>query len=90
VNLLPGLRVLQVRELWNKNHEATMVKSLAAIATAALVASAIAGVPQFIEPVSATSSAGVAKIAAPACPDRGWPYRNCGSGIRTIRLDSLH
>jgi hypothetical protein len=67
-----------------------MMKGFAAIVTAALVAGAIAGFPQFIEPVSATSSASVAKIAAPACPDRGWPYRNCGNGIRTIRLDSLH
>jgi hypothetical protein len=67
-----------------------MMKGLAAIVTAALVAGAIAGVPQFIEPVLATSSAGVAKIAAPTCPDRGWPYRNCGTGIRTIGLDSLH
>ena len=66
-----------------------MMKGLAAVVAAALVAGAIAGLPQFVEPGSATSSAGVAKIAAPACPDRGWPYRQCGSKIRVIKLDNL-
>jgi hypothetical protein len=68
-----------------------MMKSLAAIATAALVAGVIASMPQFVEPVAATSSVGVKKIAAPGCPDRGWPYRQCGvQKIRLVTTDRLN
>jgi hypothetical protein len=28
----------------------------------------------------------VKAIPAPACPNRGWPYRDCGSTGTTIRL----
>jgi hypothetical protein len=64
-----------------------MWKTLAAIITAALIAGAITGFPDisFVEPVSATSTAGVQAIAAPTCPDRGWPYRQC-SDTRAVRL----
>lgn len=67
-----------------------MWKGLAAIAAAALVAGAITGFPSFIEPVSATASAGVKPIAAPACPHLGWPYQHCGvDKVRLITTDRL-
>jgi hypothetical protein len=69
-----------------------MWKSLAAVATAAVVAGALTGFPNFnfVEPVSATSTAGVPAIAAPGCPERGWPYRQCGaSNVRLITVDRL-
>jgi hypothetical protein len=69
-----------------------MWKSLAAIATAAVIAGAFTGFPNlsFVEPVSATSTAGVAAIAAPVCPERGWPYQQCSAGkVRLIALDRL-
>ena len=61
--------------------------SVPAWAVVALVAAALTGFPDlsFVEPVSATSTAGVDAIAAPTCPDRGWPYRQC-SDTRNIRL----
>jgi hypothetical protein len=67
-----------------------MWKSLAAIATAAVIAGALTGFPNFgfVEPVSATSTAGVPAIAAPGCPERGWPYRQCDAkAVRLIALD---
>jgi hypothetical protein len=73
-----------------------MWKSLAAVATAALVAGAITGFPDvnFVLPVSATSSAGVKAIPAPTCPNRGWPYRQCGTDsalhIRLVTTDRLN
>jgi hypothetical protein len=70
-----------------------MWKSLAAVVTAAVVASAITGFPNFniIEPVSATSTAGIKAIPAPGCPDRGWPYQQCtGQTIRLITTDKLN
>jgi hypothetical protein len=70
-----------------------MWKSLAAVVTAAIVAGALTGFPtfSFVEPVSATSTAGVAAIAAPGCPDRGWPYRQCNSTkVRLITTDRLN
>jgi hypothetical protein len=70
-----------------------MWKSLAAVVTAAIVAGALTGFPtfSFAEPVSATSTAGVAAIAAPGCPDRGWPYRQCNSTkVRLITTDRLN
>jgi hypothetical protein len=69
-----------------------MWKSLAAIITAALVAGAITGFP--IEPVSATSTAGVKAIAAPTCPNRGWPYQQCNDAtsvkVRLVTTDKLN
>lgn len=71
-----------------------MLKSLAAIITAALVAGAITGFPDFnfVEEVSATSSSGVAAIPAPSCPTRGWPYQQCNSStaIRLVTTDRLN
>ena len=71
-----------------------MLKSLAAIVTAALIAGAITGFPDFnfVEPVSATSTAGVQAIAAPTCPDRGWPYRQCSDThrVRLVTTDRLN
>jgi hypothetical protein len=67
-----------------------MFKTFAAIVVAALIAGAFAGFPTFIEPVSATSTAGVAPIAAPACPERGWPYQHCGEAkVRIVTTDRL-
>jgi hypothetical protein len=69
-----------------------MWKSLAAIVTAAVVAGALTGFPNFsfVEPVSATSTAGIEAIPAPGCPDRGWPYRQCGSStVRLVTTDRL-
>jgi hypothetical protein len=71
-----------------------MWKSLAAIITAALVAGALTGFPDlnFVESVSATSTAGIKAIPAPACPDRGWPYQQCSTGksIRLVTTDRLN
>lgn len=70
-----------------------MWKSLAAVVTAAVIAGALTGFPDlnFVEPVSATSVAGVPAIPAPGCPERGWPYRQCSSShsVRLIALDRL-
>lgn len=67
-----------------------MWKTFAAIVAAALIAGLIVGFPTFIEPVLATSTAGVKPIAAPACPERGWPYRHCGEGkARMVTTDRL-
>ncbi len=65
-----------------------MWKSLAAIVTAALVAGAITGFPDvsFVQPVSATSAVGIKQIAAPTCPQRGWPYQQCDNGTTKVRL----
>ena len=62
-----------------------MLKTVTAIAFAALVAGAITGFP-VVDPVSATSTAGVEQIAAPTCPNRGWPYRDCTEGAASVRL----
>jgi hypothetical protein len=71
-----------------------MWRSLVAIITAALVAGAITGFPNFslVEPVSATSTAGIEAIPAPACPERGWPYRQCSQtrNLRLITTDRLN
>jgi hypothetical protein len=68
-----------------------MWKSLAAIITAALVAGALTGFPRLVEPVSATSTAGVKQIPAPACPQLGWPYQQCGaSKVRVVTTDRLN
>jgi hypothetical protein len=71
-----------------------MLKSLAAVVTAAIVAGAITGFPNinFVEPVSATSAAGIKAIPAPGCPERGWPYQQCGgaSQVRLITTDRLN
>jgi hypothetical protein len=71
-----------------------MWKSLAAIITAALIAGAITGFPDlsFVEPVSATSTAGIQPIAAPTCPDRGWPNRHCSDTgrVRLVTTDRLN
>lgn len=68
-----------------------MWKSLAAIMTAAVVAGAIAGFPRLVEPVSATSTAGIKQIPAPTCPQLGWPYQQCGaSKVRLITTDRLN
>jgi hypothetical protein len=59
------------------------------------VAGAITGFPDlsFVQPVSATSTAGVKAIPAPACPNRGWPYQQCGdntsSHVRLVTTDRL-
>jgi hypothetical protein len=67
-----------------------MWKGLAAVIGAALVAGAITGFPAFIEPVAATSTAGVKPIAAPTCPERGWPYQYCDAAkVRLITIDRL-
>lgn len=68
-----------------------MWKSFGAIITAALVAGAFTGFPRLIEPVSATSTAGVKQIPAPACPELGWPYQQCGSTskVRLVTTDRL-
>ncbi|MBV9558490.1 MAG: hypothetical protein JO254_15590 [Pseudolabrys sp.] len=68
-----------------------MLKTLSAITFAAVVAGAITGFPG-IDQVSATSTAGVEQIAAPTCPNRGWPYRDCveGTSVRLITTDRLH
>jgi hypothetical protein len=70
-----------------------MWKGLAAIAAAAIIAGALTGFPHlnFVEPVSATSTAGVKAIPAPACPERGWPYRHCGMPhVRLVTTDRLN
>ncbi|MGI8526764.1 MAG: hypothetical protein ACR2K5_11440 [Pseudolabrys sp.] len=69
-----------------------MLKTTAAILFAALAAGAIVGFPDFVSPVSATSSVGVPAIAAPTCPNRGWPYQDCGNGqvVRLVTTDRLH
>ena len=70
-----------------------MIKSLAAIVTAAVIAGALTGFPggmNFVEPVSATSTIGIKAIAAPGCPDRGWPYQQCGAQVRLITTDRLN
>jgi hypothetical protein len=70
-----------------------MWKSLAAVITAALIAGALTGFPNlsFVEPVSATSTAGIDAIPAPGCPDRGWPYRHCDAAkIRLVTTDRLN
>jgi hypothetical protein len=70
-----------------------MWKSLVAVVTAAIVAGALTGFPNFgfVEPVSATSTVGIKAIAAPGCPDRGWPYRQCGAPhVRLISTDRLN
>jgi len=67
-----------------------MLKTFAAIVAAALIAGAMTGFPSFIEPVSATSTVGVKPIAAPACPERGWPYQHCGAAkVRIVTTDRL-
>jgi hypothetical protein len=68
-----------------------MWKSLAAIITAAVVAGAFTGFPRLVEPVSATSTAGVKQIPAPTCPQFGWPYQQCGTGkVRLVTTDRLY
>jgi hypothetical protein len=70
-----------------------MWKSLAAVATAAVIAGALTGFPgvSFVEPVLATSTVGVQAIAAPGCPERGWPYQQCGATqVRLITTDRLN
>ena len=68
-----------------------MWKSLAAIITAALVAGAFTGFPRLVEPVSATSTAGIKQIQAPTCPQLGWPYQQCGtSKVRLVTTDRLN
>jgi hypothetical protein len=68
-----------------------MWKSAAAVIVAALVAGAITGLPVLATSVFATSSAGTRPIAAPSCPDRGWPYRHCGNhDIRIVTTDRLN
>lgn len=70
-----------------------MWKSLAAVATAAIVAGLLTGFPNFgfVEPVLATSTAGVKAIPAPGCPDRGWPYRQCDTAsVRLVTTDRLN
>lgn len=67
-----------------------MLKSIAAIVAAAAIAGALTGFPDLTVPVNAAApTAGEPTIAAPACPDRGWPYRHCGgdgSGLNGARL----
>ena len=66
-----------------------MLKAVAAVTVSALIAGALVGFPDVISPVSATSAAGITPIAAPACPERGWPYRQCGvkgTGEPVIRI----
>jgi hypothetical protein len=71
-----------------------MLKTFAAVITAALIAGALTGFPDFIQPVSATSTTGVKAIPAPACPNRGWPYRDCGTTtggtVRLVTTDRLN
>jgi hypothetical protein len=73
-----------------------MMKTLAAIAFAAVVAGAMTFIPAFVGQVSATSSVGVAPIAAPACPNLGWPYkdRECAAAgqtsVRLVTTDRLN
>ena len=70
-----------------------MWKSLAAIVAAAVVAGALTGFPDvnLVAPVSATSATGIKAIAAPGCPERGWPYQQCSnSKIRLITTDRLN
>jgi len=73
-----------------------MLKTLGAIAIAAVVAGAITGYPDFIGSVSASAPVvDTAPIAAPACPERGWPYQNCGTlpgkpAVRLISTDRLN
>ena len=73
-----------------------LVNALGAIVLAALIAGAITGFPQLIEPVAAASPAVNAAVTpAPACPERGWPYNHCGdtskgmNGARLVGLDRL-
>jgi hypothetical protein len=67
-----------------------MLKTIAAIIFAAAVAGALIGIPAFVGQVSATSTAGVKPIAAPTCPNRGWPYRDCAIGtVRLVTTDRL-
>ena len=64
-----------------------MLKTAAAIASAAIIAGALTGYPEVV----AGTSAGVQVVAAPTCPDRGWPYQHCGAGlVRMISTDRLN
>lgn len=73
-----------------------MLKATAAIVAAALIAGAITGFPQIVEPVEASTTADIAVSPAPACPQRGWPYNHCGNsdkgynGVRLVALDRLN
>jgi hypothetical protein len=67
-----------------------MLKTIAVILLAAAVAGALIGIPAFVGQVSATSTVGVKPIAAPTCPNRGWPYRDCTIGtVRLVTTDRL-
>lgn len=72
-----------------------MLKATAAIVFSALVAGAITGFPQLVEPVEASTTVSVAVSPAPACPQRGWPYNHCGdvgkgfNGVRLVAIDRL-
>ena len=51
----------------------------------------LTGFPRLVEPVSATSTAGVKQIPAPTCPQLGWPYQHCGTGkVRVVTTDRLN
>lgn len=71
-----------------------MLKTVGAVAFAAILAGWLTGFSGGVEPVSATPSVDVVPIAAPTCPDRGWPYRDCATGsatpVRVITTDRLH
>jgi len=70
-----------------------MLKTITAIVFSAIVAGAITGFPDFVGPVSATSTNELTPVAAPTCPARGWPYRDCSEGVTAVRLittDRLH
>jgi len=72
-----------------------MLKTFAAIAFSAVVAGAITGYPDFVSPVKASAPVADAPvIAAPACPEQGWPYQTCNSAgtkpvIRVIAIDKV-
>ena len=73
-----------------------MFKTMAAIGLAAVVAGAMTGYPDFVGSVSASApTADTPVLAAPACPERGWPYQNCNTlpgkpQIRLISTDRLN
>ena len=73
-----------------------LLGAFAAVAFSAIVAGAITGYPGFAEPVSAQAAIEMAQpIAAPGCPNRGWPYQQCGQigngkTIRVIPIDRLN
>ena len=73
-----------------------LLGAITAVVFSAIVAGAITGYPGFAEPVSAEAVVTANPVAAPTCPQRGWPYRQCaestalGKTIRVIPIDRLN